>query len=90
MRNRRKGIHGEFSLALFRWRYRPLFRGTLIANFGFDLKSANELVQSGVQIPCRRKALTFRQINTKDAFSNGNGPFGCFFVPLGEEEQRFT
>jgi N-ethylmaleimide reductase len=28
-------------------RYRPLFQGTLIANFGFDLESANELVQSG-------------------------------------------
>ena len=61
-----------------------------LANFGFDLESANELVQSGVQIPCRRKALTFRRVNTKGAFSNGNGPFGRFFVPLGEEEQRFT
>jgi N-ethylmaleimide reductase len=28
-------------------RYRPLFPGALIANFGFDLESANELVQSG-------------------------------------------
>jgi len=56
---------------LFRWKYRPLFRGTLIANFGFDLESANELVQSRVQIPCGRKALTFRRVNTKGALSNG-------------------
>jgi N-ethylmaleimide reductase len=28
-------------------RYRPSFRGTLIANFGFDLESANQLVKDG-------------------------------------------
>jgi N-ethylmaleimide reductase len=28
-------------------RYRPMFNGTLIANFGFDRKSANELIAGG-------------------------------------------
>jgi N-ethylmaleimide reductase len=28
-------------------RYRPMFNGTLIANVGFDRKSANELIASG-------------------------------------------
>jgi 2,4-dienoyl-CoA reductase-like NADH-dependent reductase (Old Yellow Enzyme family) len=37
----------DFQWELFRRRYRPLFQGTLITKFGFDLESANELVQSG-------------------------------------------